>query len=126
MPLVNEVQVKEVLQNIKKLSKSKNKDARELARGILIKWGRIAEFIDTALINHRFWIITIHIFKGDKAVSLTFTREREHGEWVLRGVRFGPRVRWGFKWEYDLGHDKPLVKKVIRTNEVVRTKNIIA
>ena len=126
MPLVYEVQVTEALRKIKKLSKSRNKVARELAREVLMRWVKIAEFIDTALINHKFWIITIHISREDKAISLTYVKDKESKEWVLKGIRYGPRVGWGFKWEYDLVKDKPIVRKTIKEEREVKPKNIIA
>ena len=127
MGIVHELQVREVERKLRGLLRSRSFSEKEIVRGVLKKWGRIADFIDTALINHGYWLLTIAISKGSKQLLIKFYRPRkrkgsEGSEWVLKGIVITERIGWGYKWEYDLERDKPIVRTFIKEPNPVTGK----
>ena len=91
---------------------------KALIRRVLREWSEVSEAIDTALLNHKFWVMTIPLTKRDYSIFLRFEYNKQRGRWVLASVDIGQRVGWGFKWEFML--DKmQLIRRDRETREVV-------
>ena len=91
---------------------------KNLVGDILRKWDKVSEAIDTALLNHGYWVMTIPITRGDHSLFLKFEKNKLRKRWVLADVSIGERVGWGFRWEYLLDEDK-LIRRDRETREVV-------
>lgn len=117
--VVHQLQVAQVREALEELlgQEGLGEDYTLMITKMLTNWGRIADFMDYALLNHGFKILTIMFYRGGKAVFVRFMRDL-HGEWSFEGVTLGKRVNWGYRWEFDLekmeGHE-------IRKKVIVRT-----
>jgi hypothetical protein len=123
--IIHEFKVEEARQELLRLLKKAPKPYEKLIRETLEKWDRVGEHLDTALTNHVFHTMTFQVFKGNLALFVRFRREKinkNESDWFLDRVSYGERVRWGFKWEYDLEKDLPLMHKRKVEERVVEGK----
>ena len=89
-----------------------------LIRRVLRDWGEISEAIDTALLNHKYKVITIPLTKRDYSIFLRFEYDKQRGRWVLANADIGKRVGWGYKWEFMLDRMQ-LIRRDRETREVI-------
>ena len=112
MSLVYSVQIDEIKSGLRHLyRKNRNTHVKRIVEKALKKWKKVSEFLDTALLNHGFKIITIPLTHGSYSVFVRLSRQDKKGDWVLEKIWFGDRVGWGYKWEYDLEKDTPIMRK---------------
>ena len=102
-------EIKDMLSELSKNGETEK--IRQIAKKALKKWDKISEFIDTALLSHGYHTVTIPLSQGRHSVFVRLSRQDKKGDWVLEKIWFGERVGWGYKWEYDLEKDTPIMRK---------------
>jgi len=110
--VVHKLQIEEARTALEGLLAVAKGDEKRLVEAALEDWHRLAEAIDTALLNHGYWRLTLQAYSGDLAIFFKFeASEAAKGEWQLKEVETGPRVWWGYRWEYDLDAGRLVEKK---------------
>jgi len=116
--LVHEIQIEQLRESLEQYMWVTSDRERKMIRRILREWGEIANAIDTALINHRYRLLTFVITVDREALFIEFVRDKNTKEWIYKSFRLGERGGWPYKWEYRVGEG--LVERTIKVKEVPR------